>query len=110
MTLDAPLEGVDLVSTARWHVQKAIDCSESSVAVTIDRAHAHAQIASSLLQLHEAERLGVPPYIDALSARAQGLDRFAVDTIVKIVRDAEAGTVLKLEQIVTVLRETGHAV
>lgn len=110
MTLERPLESVDRIATASWHIQKAIDCSESSVAVTIDRAHAHAQIATALLQLHDAEQLQAPAYVDALSEHTRTSDSFALGVVERIMRDAKrhgVNAIEALDQIEEALKEAG---
>lgn len=113
MTVERPLEDVDRVVTASWHIAKAIDFSESNVPVTIDRARAHAEIAQALLQLHEAEQIAAPPYIDALGDFARNRERFALDVIERYVREEVQrynATPSELAPIVEALKEAGRII
>lgn len=113
MTVERPLEDVDRVATASWHIAKAIDFSESNVPVTIDRARAHAEIAQALLQLHEAEQIAAPPYVDALRGTMRARDSFALDVIERIVREAGDkfnATPAEYLPIVEALKEAGRTI
>lgn len=113
MTVERPLEDVDRVATASWHIAKAIDFSESNVPVTIDRARAHAEIAQALLQLHEAEQIAAPPYIDALGDFTRNRERFALDVIERYLREQKLPVgqhAVVFLPIVEALKEAGRTV
>jgi hypothetical protein len=107
----------NLVRQSRHHLQLAIENSDSLVPVRLTRALVDAQIASTLLRLHELELAQSAPFADDSSLASPTIvqlsDSFTLDVIARVIRERSSVYSFRtycelVDQIIEALKESGR--